>query len=216
MIPYQIIDVAGPVDILSCCSKPFLSKLEKAHYPGTEGITAKAIDIDFHHINETMDPVTLTAAMTVLPTTTCDNCPPLDILLVGGPDPVNYHLPQRFAEFIRAHLEAGNLLFTTCTGASSIALSGVLDGKNATINHGFLELAEKLYPKVNWVKKQWVVDGNIWTAGGACAGMDMVAHWVIENYGMDLAKFGFYMLDYEPRDINGDRVLPSQHSAVGA
>jgi transcriptional regulator GlxA family with amidase domain len=176
----------------------------------------KAIDIEFHHINETMDPVQLTGAVKVLPTITCDTCPPLDYLLVGGPDPVNDRISPRFAEFLREHVKAGKGLFTTCTGGLAIAPSGVLDGKTATTNHGVLQLAKKISPNVNWVEKQWVEDGNIWTAGGACAGMDMIAHWVIKNYGLDLAKLSFYGLDYEPRDIDGNRVLPQQHGVANA
>jgi hypothetical protein len=61
---------------------------------------------------------------------------------------------------------------------------------------------------IKWVKKQWAKDRNIWTAGGAYARMDMMAHWVIKNYSIDLGKLSFYGLDYEPRDINGNHVLP--------
>jgi transcriptional regulator GlxA family with amidase domain len=216
MVPYQMIDVAGPIDILSSSSKAITGPLESAGLPGHARMTEKAIDIEFHHINETLDPVHLTAAVKVLPTTTCDDCPPLDYLLVGGPDPINYKLPERFAKFVQAHVEAGKGVFTTCTGALAIAPSGVLDGKNATTNHVALDLARMSFPKVNWQEKQWVIDGNIWTAGGACAGMDMMASWVIEKYGMEVAKLAFYALDFEPRDIDGSGVLPQQHGVVEA
>ena len=217
MIPYQIIDVAGPLDILSCCSKALLAPIEAAGMiPGTAGLAEKAIDIEFHHINETMDPVALTAGMKTLPTTTCDDCPPLDFLLIGGPDPFAFHLSDRFAEFLRAHVKAGKGIFTTCTGGLAIAPSGVLDGKNATTNHGALDMAKTMSPNVKWTQKQWVIDGNIWTAGGACAGMDMMANWVIQNYGMDVARFGLRMLDFEPRDIGGNRVSLQYPAAVAA
>ena len=75
--------------------------------------------------------------------------------------------------------------------------------KNATTSHQFLDMAKKLKPDVNWSKEQWVVDGKFWTAGGACAGMDMFAHWVKENYGQDVAEVGWSALDFEPRDLYG-------------
>jgi transcriptional regulator GlxA family with amidase domain len=216
MIRFQAIDVVGPLDILSSCSKATTAPLEAAGLPGFSGLTDKAIDIKFHHISTTMDPVELfTAGVRVLPTTTLNTCPPLDILLIGGPDPLTFKLDERVSDFVRAHVEAGRTLFTICTGAWAIAPTGLLDGKNATTNHGVVDLAKQQYPKVNWTKeKQWVVDGNIWTAGGACAGMDMVAAWVIQNYGMDIAKMGFYALDFEPRDVDGNRVLPQQHGVA--
>ena len=92
-----------------------------------------------------------------------------------------------------------------------MAASGVLDGKNATVNHMMLGGARQTFPKVNWVERQWVVDGEVRTAGGACAGMDMVADWVIANYGMEIARFGLQGLDFEPRDVEGALVLPRQH-----
>lgn len=41
--------------------------------------------------------------------------------------------------------------------------------------------------------------------------MDMIAHWVIINFGFDIAKFAFTALDFEPRDVEGALVLPRQH-----
>jgi len=54
MIEYQMIDAAGPLDILSSCSKKLLSGYETLGLPGSAGITDKAIDITFHHIGETL------------------------------------------------------------------------------------------------------------------------------------------------------------------
>jgi len=216
MVPYQVMDVAGPLDVLSCSSKDLVTSLADSGFPGAAAVADKAIDIKFHHINETLDPVTMTCKLKVLPTTTCDDCPPLDFLLVGGPDFTTYQLSPRFIRFIQEHVNAGKHLFTNCTGGLIIAPTGVLDGREATTNHGVLVVAKQLFPKVKWVEKQWVEDGKIWTASGACAGMDMMAHWVVENYGMGLAKLAFYALDYEPRDIEGNRVLPQQHGVKSA
>jgi len=210
MIPYQTIDVAGPVDILFNSSKALFESLDASGLL-PPGLLDKALDIEFHYIGDTMNPVTLTGNARALPTVTCDECPALDYLLVGGPDPVNYRLSRRFIEFLQAYAKTGNVMFTTCTGGLCVAEAGILDGKSATTNHEVLQLAQMRYPQVQWKKEQWVVDGQFWTAGGACTGMDMIAHWVIEKCGMELAKFGFGTLDYEPRDLVGNRVLPQQH-----
>ena len=55
MIEYQTIDVVGPLDILSSCSKGLIASVERfSTDPNLVGLTNKAIDIEFHHINETM------------------------------------------------------------------------------------------------------------------------------------------------------------------
>lgn len=61
-------------------------------------------------------------------------------------------------------------ILTTCTGAMWLASSGVLDGKKATTNRMFLGMVAKMYPNVEWQDQRWVVDGKIWTSGGAFAG----------------------------------------------
>lgn len=157
-----------------------------------------------------MDPVLMTSNISLVPTTTVDDCPPLDYLLIGGPDPMTFKLDEKFADFIRKHVAAGKGIFTTCTGGMAISSSGVLDGRKATTNHQALEMAKQMRPQVNWVKEQWVEDGQFWTAGGACAGMDMFSHWVAKHYAPEIAAIGLMGLDFEPRDIEGKRVLRTE------
>lgn len=54
MIDYQMIDAAGPLDILSSCSKKLISNYESLGLPDFIGLTQKSIDIEFHHIGETL------------------------------------------------------------------------------------------------------------------------------------------------------------------
>ncbi|EHK19387.1 uncharacterized protein TRIVIDRAFT_46295 [Trichoderma virens Gv29-8] len=213
---YQVVDVACPTDLLGSLTKEFLEGMQTLG-PIDQSIIDRAPQFDFHHIGITRDPVTLTSSMSIVPTTTVDECPELDILLVGGPNPLTFKLHPKFAEFIRRHVAAGKLLFTNCTGASVVAETGVLDGKNATVNNVEFEHAKKIYPNVKWTReKKWVVDGNIWTGSGAIAGMDMFAHWIKENYGQDILIQAAMLLDYEPRDINGVlNVIPKRYDEKG-
>ena len=216
LTPCQSLDIIGPIDILGSVSRPGIENAIQSFNLPVKHLLDGAPDVTFHHISHDLSPVSLTAGVSVVPTTTCDTCPPLDCLLVGGTDFNRYKLPQRFAEFLRDHVAKGKTLFTTCTGAWTVAESGVLDGKKATINRVFLKQAKVDLPKVNWQDEgQWVVDGQIWTAGGAVAGMDMMAGWVVEEFGIELATYGLEGLDFEPRDIHGDAhvVIPKQRGA---
>lgn len=124
-------------------------------------------------------------------------------------------MPEAMKEFVRARVGSGELkkVFTNCTGALVLAETGLLDGFAATVNHGTLDIARELWPKVNWVKERWVEEKaggktEFWTAGGAFLGIDMMADWVVNNYGGEVAKFGFAMLAYEGKDFEGNvRVL---------
>lgn len=214
---YQAIDVIGPCDLLNSASKRLMTA-SSFFSPVDEEALARAPEFVFHHIGETREPVPLlSSALTLVPTTTVDDCPELDCLLVGGPNPAGHQVPPTYVEFIRRHVAAGKLLFTTCTGAAVVAATGVLDGKQATINNLEYNWVAKQFPNVKWTKdKKWIVDGNIWTGSGAVAGMDMIAHWVKENFGLNVLQQGSLSLDYEPRDSDGlFNVLPQRYDSTG-
>ncbi|KAI1111280.1 class I glutamine amidotransferase-like protein [Nemania sp. NC0429] len=213
---YQVIDVIGITDLINSGSKLILNAI-KTYAPVDEQTIAEAPDCVFHHIGLSKEPVALLSSqITIVPTATVDDCPELDVLILGGPNPDGFELHPKYAEFIRRHVAAGKLVFTNCTGAFVAALAGVLDGKSATINHVEYEWVKKRFPKVNWKIEQWVVDGNIWTGSGAVAGMDMVAHWMKEKYGEKVMTAGALGLDFEPRDVNAQlTVLPKRYDANG-
>jgi putative intracellular protease/amidase len=205
MHPYQAIDCVGPLDVLSSSSKPYLEPLLGLGLYD-ESVPEKALDYDFHYIKDTLEPSTHTAGLRLVPTTTLDTCPKLDYLLVGGPDPAWTQDPSfpKYAKFVQERIPELKIVFATCTGAMVLGAMGVLDGLNATVNHQLIGPARQMCPKVKWTdEKQWIVDGKFWTAGGAVAGMDMMAQWVIENSTRDAAECGWGFLDYEPRDVYG-------------
>lgn len=214
---YQAIDVIGPFDLIGSGGKHVLNAVN-FFTPIDQDLLKRAPEFVFHHIGETLEPVSLlTSSLILVPTDTLESCPELDYLLIGGPDIKDFKLSPKYADFIRRHVSAGKPVFTTCTGAGVLAQTGVLDGKRATINNLEYDWVARKYPQVKWTReKKWIVDGNIWTGGGAVAGMDMFAHWFKENWGFDLLLQGAKGLDYEPRDIDGlFKVFPQRFDEDG-
>jgi transcriptional regulator GlxA family with amidase domain len=211
---YQLTDVFGPFDLLASSTKKMAEAMEFFDRRDEETLR-RAPEFIFHHIGEALEPVRV-GSISIVPTTTVDDCPELDYLLLGGPW-ATFQLPLKYQQFIRRHVDANKTLFTTCTGSHVAALAGVLDGKNATINHLEYKWIKTNFPKVNWTnEKKWVVDGNIWTSAGAVAGMDMFAYWLQKNYGLAVLTQGALVLDYEPRNIDGVLdVLPKRYDANG-
>lgn len=213
---YQPTDVFGPFDLLMNCSKLFFSLSQEQ--PVDQATIDRAPDFVFHHIGDSPDPLQLMCGgLRIQRTVSVEEAPKLDILLLGGPDPSRFKFSEKYVEFIKKHVDSGKLLWTTCTGAIAFASTGFLDGKTATVNNSAFQYAIREYPKVNWTReKKWVVDGNIWTGGGAIAGMDMVAHWLGQNFGLEVLKAGALTLDYEPRDVDGQyNVFPQRYDESG-
>lgn len=214
---YQTIDVLGPCDLLNSANKRVLEVMNN-HIPVDEKVLEKAPEFIFHHVGETLEPVhLLTSSVTLVPTVTVEDAPEFDILIIGGDMPEKTNLPPKLQDLIRRHVSSGRLLFTTCTGAAVVAATGALDGRRATINNLEYNWVKERYPNVNWtLEKKWIIDGNIWTGSGAVAGMDMVAHWIKETYGLDLLIQAALSLDYEPRDADGlFNVLPQRYDLAG-
>ncbi|KAK3074891.1 hypothetical protein LTR53_002281 [Teratosphaeriaceae sp. CCFEE 6253] len=203
---YQAIDVVGPFDLLSNCSKASLGYVKK-HVVVDDATFDKAPEFEFHHIGDNPDAIPLlSSAYRIQRTVAIEDCPELDCLLIGGPMPEGFAFPDSYVDFIRRHVAAGKTLFTTCTGAYALATTGVLDGKRATANNVEYNQIAAEFPKVLWTREtKWVVDGNIWTGGGAVAGMDMLAHWIKQSFGLEVLIVGAMGLDYEPRDIDAVR-----------
>ncbi|KAJ8115113.1 hypothetical protein OPT61_g3161 [Boeremia exigua] len=217
LFDYQPIDVLGPTDLVNTANRRYMQSISAISRVDKDTI-ACAPEIVFHHISTTLDPVHLdSSTLTIVPTTTVDDCPEMDYLLIGGPDPATFKLHPELAGFIRRHVAAGKTLFTNCSGSAVVASTGVLNGKKATVNNVAYQLVKEVYPDVQWTKEtKWVIDGNIWTAGGAISGMDMFAYWLKENFGMDVLIHAASLLDFEPRDINGVmNVIPKRYDDKG-
>jgi transcriptional regulator GlxA family with amidase domain len=214
---YQTMDIAGPFDFINLASR-HVAEYGYSHGAVSKETVDKSPSFVFHHIAETLEPVKLmTSGFMITPTDTLDDHPELDYLLIGGPMPETFEFAPKYVDFIKQHHAAGKTIFTTCTGASALASTGILDGKNATVNNVEYNWITKKYPNVNWSKdKKWVIDGNIWTGGGVVAGMDMFAHWLEKTYGKDVMIAAAMQLDFEPRDINGMiGVVPLRYDASG-
>ncbi|GAD95626.1 thij/pfpi, putative [Paecilomyces variotii No. 5] len=217
LFDYQAIDIIGPCDVINSASKRLLEVIN-SYTPIDPKVLEKAPEFVIHHIGETMEPVRLlTSSVKMVPTVTVDDAPELDILIVGGDNPARSHLPPKLQDLIRRQVASGKLLFTTCTGAAVVAATGVLDGKRATVNNLEANWIKKKYPNVKWTtEKKWIIDGNIWTGSGAVAGMDMVAHWIKETFGLDVLTHACLSLDFEPRDVDGlFTVLPQRYDSAG-
>lgn len=203
---FQALDVVGPMDLLFSGSKQFVSEMEAVDLL-PPGLVDQAIDIEFIFLAPTLDPIRLQSGMTLAPTATFDTCPKLTCLLLGGPGPNFFnHIPESYVKFMKEKAEEVEFLFTTCTGGIVAAKAGLLDGKRATTNWEVLDLAKKEAPGPEWLKERWVVDGKIWTAGGAFAGVDMFEKWLEERRSEVVRKMAWRGLDYLPRDLNGEPV----------
>ena len=162
----QVSDVTC-IDIIGNLSKEYLQVA--AGLVGEEYLPM-GIDMEFIYIASNLEPTFMTPSMKITATATYEDCPrDLDILVIGGPPPT--HRPEAAKIFMQEAAQKTKIIMTTCVGSLWLASAGVLDGKKATTNREVLGMAKHFHPEVEWLDQRWVVDQNIWTSGGAGAGM---------------------------------------------
>ncbi|WP_067815044.1 GlxA family transcriptional regulator [Nocardia inohanensis] len=76
-----------------------------------------------------------------------------------------------------------------CTGAFVLGAAGLLDDRSATTHWKFADMFRSLYPRVRLDENQlFVQDGNVWTAAGLAAGIDLCMHLIRSDHGSAVAN----------------------------
>ncbi len=108
-------------------------------------------------------------------------------------------------DLVRECHSAGVILASVCTGSLILARAGLLDGRPATTNHAavneLIELGAKFVPA------RVVDDGNIVTASGITASLDL-GLWLVERFAsQSAALIVSSKLEFEPRGLVAKAVL---------
>jgi transcriptional regulator GlxA family with amidase domain len=154
------LDLAGPWEVLTIAGK----------------LTEK---LDVMTLAPTMDPVRCAKGLRVLPDCGFNGAPPLDVLLVpGGEGTRRAENVPGLVGFIRGAAPPCRWVTSVCTGALLLQGAGLLAGKRATTHWAHLDQLEERGGVTVVRDARYVRDGNIVTAAGVSAGIDM-ALWLV-------------------------------------
>lgn len=119
-----------------------------------------------------------------------DTCPKLDLLLVpGGLGTRQLVDDVSTQEWLITRAADAELTMSVCTGSALLARAGLLNGRRATTNKRAFDWVASQGPKVLWQRRaRWVDDGDIVTASGVSAGIDMAGHVVSRLFGRETAE----------------------------
>ena len=164
---------------------------------GPQQVLSTLPGIQIHRLWKTLDPIKTDDGMMILPDTIFENCPPLDVICIGGglgqmavvDDP-------EVLEFL--HTQGSNAKFVTsvCSGAEFLAKAGLLQGYRAATHWMFRKQLAQLGVEVG--TERVVIDRNRITGGGVTAGIDFGLTIAGILYGEEIAKMTELMLEYAP------------------
>jgi len=150
-----------------------------------------------HLIGKSRESVTSSTGLTLTPTTTFADCPPLDVICVPGGVGVNALMRDEAAlAFLKAQAKGARFTTSVCTGALALGAAGLLRGKRATTHWASLDLLAAFGAVP--VKARVVRDGAVVTGGGVTAGIDFALTLIAELAGRDVAEIIQLNLEYAP------------------
>jgi len=150
-------------------------------------------------IAERPELVTATNGLKVQPDHSFDDCPRLDVVLVpGGWGTRQEQQNPRMLEFVRRAAAGAAYVTSVCTGAFVLHAAGLLAGKRAVTHWAAMEGLRSL-GDVEVVDKRFVHDGNVVTAAGVSAGIDMALYLVGLLKGADAARAVQKAMEYYPQ-----------------
>jgi transcriptional regulator GlxA family with amidase domain len=151
-------------------------------------------------VAETTGPVRCANGLRVLADRTWDELGAVDVLVYPGGVGTRVQLgDERIRERMRSRAAAGTLMASVCTGSLVFADAGLLDGRPATTHWGALELLATLGEGVEVrPEARFVDDGEVVTAAGVSAGIDVALHLVARLHSAERAAAVRREIQYDP------------------
>jgi transcriptional regulator GlxA family with amidase domain len=138
--------------------------------------------------------------MRVLPDTTTARCTSLDVLLVPGGQGTRREAENiALLAWIASVAKDAKWVTSVCTGAMLLTAAGPAKGKKVTTHWAFVEaLHARNEASEVLTNTRYVRDGNIVTAAGVSAGIDMALWLTGEWHGPDFARLVQRGMEYNP------------------
>ena len=147
-------------------------------------------------VAESLEPVTGSAGIKVVPNFTFANAPQPKVIVIGAQAG---RAPEMF-DWLKKQSETADVVMSVCTGAFILAQSGLIDGKTATTHHDFFDQFEKKHPKVALKRGlRFVEEKKFSSAGGLTSGIDLALRVVERYFGRETAEKTAFYMEYQSK-----------------
>jgi cyclohexyl-isocyanide hydratase len=173
---------------------PNLTQLD---FTGPLQVLNRLPDANIYIVAKSLDPVPSDSVLSIPPTATFQNCPPLDLICIpGGSGVAQAMVDAETIAFVRRQAESARYITSVCTGAFVLGMAGLLRGRRATTHWAYTDLLSRV--GAIHEKSRVVWDGNVVTAGGVTSGIDFALRIVAEIAGDEVAQSVQLSIEYDP------------------
>jgi transcriptional regulator GlxA family with amidase domain len=155
-------------------------------------------EITVRTVAESTDPITCAHGLRVLADTSWNDVGRIDLLVLPGGGTQPLREDEGFLQRMRDLAARGTLMTSVCTGALVYAHAGLLDGRPATTHWESLDALAGFDVRVDR-DARFVDDGEIVTAAGVSAGIDMALHLVARLESVEQAQAVRRYIQYDPQ-----------------
>ncbi|MFL5418710.1 MAG: DJ-1/PfpI family protein [Myxococcales bacterium] len=187
------LDFVGPWEVF--CSAGMM--IERGDAPGAQPLKAVLIA-------EKAGPVRCAKGMRVLPDATFADAPPLDLVLVpGGMGTRREANNQGMLAWLREIAPRCRFVTSVCTGALLLHEAGISRGRRVATHFNFVEQLRARGANV-LTNVRYVEDGNLISAAGVSAGIDMSLWLVGQLVDPKFARKVQRWIEYDPKPPYAD------------
>ncbi|MVN77806.1 DJ-1/PfpI family protein [Hymenobacter sp. HMF4947] len=171
----EVLDFAGPSEVFTVT-------------PGFQVYTVAA----------TLEPVLSQGFVSITPRYTLATCPPPDIVVLPGGNLGSLLTQEGVVRWVQACAARSEVLLSVCTGAGLLGKAGLLDGKQATTYHSYIDALQQATPSARILRGTRFVDnGQVVTTAGISAGIDGALHVVARLQGEAAAQQTAQAMEYD-------------------
>lgn len=150
-------------------------------------------------VGESVDQIDTDTGMRIIPESTFEQFPSPSVIIVpgGGKGTRDAMKNGEILAYVAASAKTAEIVASVCTGSLILGAAGLLKGLQATTHWSARNELEELGAK--YLQKRWVEDGNIVTAAGVSAGIDMALALVARLAGLEWARYIQLSIEYDPK-----------------
>lgn len=151
-----------------------------------------------HLVWQRLEPVMTDVGFTINPTTTFDDCPPLDVLCVpGGFGVVEQLNDAATTAFLQQQGATARYVTSVCNGSLLLGAAGLIDGYRSACHWMWLQYLPRFGAEP--VAARVVRDRNRVSGAGVTSGIDFAFSLASELAGHEVARMIQLGLEYDPQ-----------------
>lgn len=185
----EVLDFAGPFEVFSTASR-----VKERLDPN------RPVLFNVFTVGVNSAPILARGGLQVTPKHTIANHPEIDLLIIPGGIVSDELENANLVSWIRKTSNTAEITASVCTGAFLLAKAGQLQSKTAITHWEDIDDFRVMFPEIEINKDvRWVDEGEIVTAAGISAGIDMSLHLVSRVENRELAVRTARQMEYDWR-----------------